>query len=369
MPLENLIIVGGRSSPDWNFDDHKEGDTRFNLSIWDTSKKPYTFHDVAVPYRGGYNAGDGLNDIRLEGRYLLVADNEGILCYDVNNPNRGYTELGGIVETSWLLSRTSNHLISGGFDTIQVHDLKDIYSYLKNSDFSGNKIDIPYREVLCDTGGNYFSMISFGKTGSEKILLNTTRDESHIIDPYSGETKQVIFRDEDNLFPDTLQRKAIHHFKHMAGHGYSILTEYMKEDQPHEVREYQFHDTPSPWVFKVGKIEFEDRQIISTILDKKKELVLLTDTGSESRLERMDTRTKEILDIQQLPNRYEMGDRLHMVDDDLFIVRHREEDYSSIVDIKTNQEMVLSDAVAELSIPEISSVWEYPQTLYVARKS
>ena len=53
---------------DFDFEEPKERDIRFYLNIWNSSKpnKPNT---VAVPYRGGYRAGDGLNDVRLEGRY------------------------------------------------------------------------------------------------------------------------------------------------------------------------------------------------------------------------------------------------------------------------------------------------------------
>ena len=368
MPLENLVVVSGSENSDFDFEEPKERDIRFYLNIWNSSKpnKPNT---VAVPYRGGYRAGDGLNDVRLEGRYLFVADNEGILCYDINNLLQGYTELGGVHEVSALLCKTSKYLISGAMKWVQIRRLDKISKQLKNSDFSNGQVEMPFDELAYDSEGDTFlSMMGFGSEGQEKIILNTASDKSYLIDPESRKVEQM--KVIDGLFPNTFQRRSKYHFIKNGDNSYLIFTEYSKEDQSHDIRVYSLSlATSSPSIKEIRS--FENEEIISMLLPPNEEMKILWKNRMQSYLETMDpisfAEGKEKR-IQQrgLKKSYHLGDRLQEVDGQLLIVRHEEDE---IVDAVTEESIKFTGAVNDLAIPEISSIWENPQFLYVAKVS
>ncbi len=115
--------------------------------------------------------------------------------------------------------------------------------------------------------------------------------------------------------------------------------------------------------FELEPLQLHDKQILSMKKTSDDYLQLLTNHGGKSLLELVNPLTREIKESRELKRKYDLGDRLHQVEDQLVIVRHLEDE---IVDAETEDYIKLSGAENNVPIPEISSTWEYPQYLYVA---
>ena len=358
--LDNLLIVGVRVIPDAQLVGFQEGMIRYYLNIWNLHN-PDQPHAIPVPYRGGYIG--GFNDLTALDRYLLVADGEGILPYDLADPSRGYSELRGVDELSCLIAKTPNYLVSCLDNLIQLRSLHDIIHSLGKSSFNNEQVDVPIRETQHQgEGDTALSMIAIPNTQHELVLLNNAVDKTYLINPVTLETMTVQFKSKQE-FPYTFQRREQYHFIPAESSKHLIFTESTSDDK-HPNRVYSFDIRGPPTITELEPLELEGRQIISMLPSNKDFLTLLTNQHDHSYVETLDPIHRQILHSRPLSRQYDLGDRLHQVGGDLLIVRHLK---SEIVDAESEQSITLTGAENDVPIPEISSTWEVPQYLYVTR--
>ena len=98
-------------------------------------------------------------------------------------------------------------------------------------------------------------------------------------------------------------------------------------------------------------------------LSENDQLTLLANHGDMSYIEILNPFQREITEARPLEQKYDLGDRLHQVENDLIIVRSLK---NEIVDVATEDSIRLTGAENDIPIPEISSTWKVPQFLYVA---
>jgi len=358
--LDNLLIIGIRDNPEIEFDETEAGMPHYYLNLW-KSDRPSEPLISPVPYRGGYIG--GFNDVTAIDQYLLVADGEGILAYDLANPFKGYTEFTGVGEVSEMMCRTSNYLVSCLDNLIQILSLNDIVKALQKSCFSDQPIDIPFKEIHhSGEGDTALSMVSVENNSNEIVLLNNANDETHLIDPVKGQTHRVRFLTEQQ-FPYTFQRQDQYHPIKVGDKEYTIFTESTSNDM-HPNRIYSLDIRGPPTIKELEPLELENRQILSMVPTLYNQLTLLTDHNGRNYIESFEPNRRKILNSRPLNRRYELGDRLQQVDNDLLIVDHLK---NEIVDVATEDSIHLTGAENDVPIPEISSTWEVPQYLYVTK--
>ena len=357
--LDNLLIIGIRDNSEIDPDGAEKGMTHYYANIW-SSRCPSVSTVVPVPYRGGYIG--GFNHITALDRYLIIADGEGILAYDLSDPSKGYAELTEAHEVSEHMCKTSNYLASCLDNLIHVRSLDRIIAPLKQSNFSNTQIDIPFRQIQhMDKGDTALSMIPIPNTHDELVLLNNADDRTYMINPKTLESMAVQIQSKQQ-FPHTFQRREQYHFLRTDESQHLIFTESTSDDK-HPNRVYSFDIRGPPTITELEPLELPGRQILSMLPSKKDRLTLLINYSDHSHLETLDPSNRRILNSKPLSRRYDLGDRLQQVGDDLLIVRHLE---NKIVDAKSEQSITLTGAENDVPIPEISSTWSVPQYLFVA---
>lgn len=200
----------------------------------------------------------------------------------------------------------------------------------------------------------------FGQPGNEKIFANTADDKSTIIDLNS---QKIDFVEDltGSIFPETFQRRAKYHFVQKDINKYLIYTEFGREDKiPNRV--YTLFTNPKPSIKEENPLEYPNKQILSINAHSNSNLELLVNSKGKSYYEILDPIKRKIIDSQKLNRKYEFGDRLQRVGDQLIIIRHLEDE---IIDLETEISIKLIGAENNIAIPEISSTWEYPQYLYI----
>ena len=248
--------------------------------------------------------------------------------------------------------------------------MDDIDTALKDSNFSGEQMDIPYREFQHDgEGDNPLSLLALPFSPQNYALLNNAADKSHLIDPRTGQSQLVEFSTKQD-FPYTFQRQQIYHFLLEELSRYTVFTEstfhQFSEESEHQYpnRVYSFDIRGPPTITELDPLVLEGRQILSIVPTQDYQLTLLTDHNSRSYIETFEPHRREILNARELRGRYELGDRLQQIDNDLLIVRHLR---NEIVDAATEDSLRLTGAENDIPIPEISSTWNVPQYLYVTK--
>lgn len=359
--ISKLVAIGVQLHPDFEFSPSKVRATRYYLNIWDTGD-PNLPTQVPVPYRGGYIG--GFNDLLTPQNYVFLADGEGILCHDLSHPSKGHVELKGVDEVSDQFCKTSKHLISGLHHVLQVRSLDDILSHLEKAQPSDKIIDVPYQELeyrSMDEGDTILSMLPFGPKYTDKIILNTADDKTFLFDPNSLEAQAVL--DHTGLdFPHRFQRREKYHFIQTDLGEYLVVTE-STSDKQHPNRVYSINIRGPPSIKELEALELHDKQILSMNRTSEYYLQLLIKYRDKTFLQLLHPFTREIQDSRELKRKYDLGDRLHQVGDQLLIVRHLKD---QIVDAESEEYIKLSGAENNVAIPEISSTWEYPQYLCVA---
>ncbi len=361
--LDNLIVVGVQDEDEsmyLNAGMPSEGMPRYHLNLWRTSNLTDPTI-IAVPYRGGYPG--GFADTTLLNNYLLAADGDGILAYDLDYPSGGYTEFFRVEGVSHLICKTADYLISVMSNLIQIRSLDEVTIALNQSAFSNDQLDVPFRGIQHEGAGDTaLSMVPIGNYGNGFALLNDANDKTYLIDPRSGQAQKVGFSSKQE-FPYTFQRREHFHLIPTEPSKYLVFTESTSDDK-HSNRVYSFDIRGPPTIEELPPLELPDRQIISMLPSNKDRLSLLTNYNDLSHLEILDSTNRRILNSMPLSRRYDLGDRLQEVDGHMLIVRHLE---NEIVDVQTEESIKLTGAENDVPIPEISSTWEVPQYLFVAQ--
>ena len=357
--LDKLIVVGIHDNTVQEGIDLEEGMIHYTLNIWPNNQhsQPIT---LPVLYRGGYIG--GFNNVTNLNKYLMVADGEGLFAYDLANPTKGYAELKDVNEASEGICATSRFVVSCWDNEIQVRSRDDIATALKDSNFSGEQIDIPYRQFQHHgKGDTVLSMIPLLGDGDENIVLNNATDKSYLIDPQQGQSQPVRFSSKQE-FPYTFQRREQFHIIPEDHSKFLIFTESTSDDcEPNRV--YSLDIRGPPTITELEPLELEGKQIFSMLPSENDQLTLLANHGGMSYIETLEPHQREIINSRPLGRKYELGDRLHQIEDGLLIVRHLK---NEIVDPTTEESIKLTGAENDIPIPEISSTWEVPQFLYVA---
>ena len=358
--LDNLLIIGVRKNPDLRFIDLEKGITHYSLNLW-RAHHPYEPQVVPVPYRGGFFG--GFNDLKALDKYLLIVDGESILAYHLTDLNKGYAEFMGVEEVSESACETHNHMVSCLDNFIQIRSLDDITSVLQQAAFSNEHVEVPYRQIQHrGRGDTVLSMMAIENGSSEFALLNDAEDQSYLIFPSSGRAHSVEFLTKQE-FPHTFQRREQFHFIPEDQSKYLIFTE-STSDNRHRNRVYSFNIRGPPTITELEPLQLPETQIESMLLDEGNHLNLLSNQEGISFLQRLDPIRREIISSRPLARTYEPGDRLQEVGGQLLIVRHLE---NEVVDAETEDSVMLTGAENDIPIQEISSTWNVPQYLYVAR--
>ena len=357
-PLENLIVAGISYDPETNLKQLKQDDNFYSMNIWN-SAEPSKPISISIPYRGGYTG--GFNDILAHKDTLYLADGEGILCFDPKDLSKSYVELKGVNEVSDLLCKTSDYLISCLHNIIQIRSIEEISGAVQESETSSRFFDVPFKQFQYgNEGDTILSMPMFGPQGNEKVLLNNTSDESYIFDLTSNRFDPLKILTAQT-FDSSFQRRHKYHFLPTDNLKYSIFTE-STNDKLVPNRVYELSTRNSPELREVDPLVMENKKILSMLPTKENKLQFLTNYKRKSFIEMLDPYSREIVDSRPLSGRYELGDRLQEVGNQLLIVRHLR---NEIVDAETEGSIKLEGAENNVAIPEISSSWEYPQYLYL----
>jgi len=365
--LENLLIVGVRENPDLESTDLEEGTPHYYLNLWSTNR-PDGPSLVPVGYRGGYTG--GFNHVTALDRYLLVADGESILAYNLTDPSMGYAELTGVDEISVMICMTPSYLVSCLDNLIQVRSFADITQGLRRSSFNNEQIEVPFRQTQHQgQGDTALSMITIPGTEDELVLLNNANDKTYMINPKTLDTMAVQIRSKQQ-FPNTFQRQQKYHFLLEEPSRYTVFTESTfhqfseESEHQHPNRVYSFDIRGPPTLQELESLVLENRRILSMVPTLYNQLTLLIDHNGRNYIETLEPNRRKILNSRPLNRRYELGDRLQQVDNALLIVRHLK---NEIVDVATEDSIRLTGAENDVPIPEISSTWEIPQYLCVTK--
>lgn len=358
--LDNLLLISIRDGKDDRTTELREGITHYYLNLWHCSN-PTEPTIIPVPYRGGYIG--GFNDITTLDDYILVADGKGILAYDIQSGSKDYVEMEGVDEISQILCKTPKYLISCWDNVVQIRSLGDIIGNLKNVKFKGGAINVPSYETRHEgENENILSLVRIKNGLKEIVLLNNTGEKTILIDPNTGRAQSVEVSSEQH-FSHTFQRQEQYHPIKIGDKEYTIFTESTSDDI-HPNRIYSLDIREPPTIDELEPLVLENRQILSMVPTLYNQLTLLTDHNGRNYIETLEPNRRKILNSRPLNRRYELGDRLQQVDNDLLIVRHLK---NEIVDVATEDSIRLTGAENDVPIPEISSTWEIPQYLYVTK--
>lgn len=358
--LDNLLIVGIRGNSETEFGDLQEGKPHYYLNIW-RSRQPYEPQIIPVPFRGGYFG--GFTHLAQVDQYLLVADGEGILAYDLTDLSKGYAEFGGVDEVSSLICKTSNYLVSCLDNLIQIRSLDDMAAHLQRTGFANQQLDIPFRQTQHQgEGDTALSIVPIVDSQQDFALLNNAGYESYLIEPNLGSVQKVEAPSKEG-FPYTFQRREQFHLIPTEPSKYLVFTEATSgEQRPNRV--YSFDIRGPPTIAEAEPLELDGKQIVSMLPSNNDHLTILTNYSDLSHLETLDPSSRRILNSKHLSRKYDLGDRLQNVGDDLLIVRHLQ---NEIVDAESEAYIKLTGAENDVPIPEISSTWDVPQYFYVTR--
>jgi len=366
--LVNLLIIGVRAEMRNPMNLLEEGIHYYSLNLW-LSNQPDDPINIITPYRGGYIG--GFNDATVLNRNLLIADGEGILAYDLAEPSKGYAEFNSVREVSDAICATPNQIVSCLHNMIQVREKNEVVEILKGAEFLNRQVDIPYRQLQYPgEGDTVLDMLPIVRDDHEAILLNNAENRSYLI-PLDGNQPQEVALRTDKAFSDAFQRQQQYHFMSMQPSLYTVFTESTfrasnmpSSDDQYPNRVYSLDIRGPPIVEELEPLHFKGRQILSMLPTQNDRLTLLTKYDGRSHLEILDPFQREILNSRHLSRKYELGDRLQKVDEDLLIVRHLK---NEIVDASTEDYIHLTGAENDVPIPEISSTWNVPQYLYVSK--
>ncbi len=356
--LENLVIVGVRDNPEKDLVDTEAEMARFYLNVW-KSERPEEPVVLPVPYRGGLFG--GFNDLITLSHYLLLADAEGIMVYDLNDLSQGYKELNGVKGVSEQLCNTSNYLISNLQNNVQIRSWNNIIASIKRSKPTDEFIEIPYREIqIDDEGSTTLSTIPVRNSDIEFTIMNNNDEKTYLIEPKSCYSRQVELRSKVE-FPYTFQRREQYHVVPTGSSNYLIFTEATSDEQyPNRVYSLNIGDIPT--ITELEPLECENRRILSMVPSDSNGLILLSNYQGRSFLEVLDPQRRIIVKSKRLANHYAYGNRLYQADGKLLIIDYLK---NKISDTQSEDFIQLLGADFDTPIPRISSIWENPQYLYI----
>ena len=344
--IDDLIAISIRKESVEPIEALKSGMPHYTIVLWHGSSSNAPL-EIEVPYRGGVQS--GFNDLLTYSEYLFIADAEGVIAYDLTRLATEYAALKWVGEISQRIISTSDSLITSWDRLVQGRSLIDLVNGLDASKFEGEEIVVPYRELDIEDG-------------PENILLNNSGDRSHLISSLATNSKRVEFTSKQE-FPYTFQRREQFHILPYQPSQYSIFTESTSDDR-HPNRVYSLDIRGPPTITEHEPLHLKDRQILSMIPTPENQLTILTNREGSSYVETLEPHRREILASRPLGGTYELGDRLQQIENDLLIVRHL---HNEIVDVATEASIHLTGAENDIPIPEISSMWNVPQYLYVTK--
>ena len=359
--LGNLVGIGVYKDPETVSRDLESGMDHYNVNIW-YANNPDKPNIVPIKYRGGYIG--GFNDCLIDNNHLFIADGERILHKNINNLAQSLYELENVDEVSDMICKTNDYLISslkGAY--FQIRSLKEIYGSFGPTDKHTVTINVPFKTFKFDPdlGNTLLSFFTIEIKNQNLVLMNNADDKSYLFNPDTGSLSLV--KDITNgKFLNTFQRREKYHIFQNNQSELLFYTESLS-DTEYQNRVYSLSTRDPPILKELEPLEIPDKKLLSMHALKNSQLEMLVNYNDTSLIEIYD-QNNNMINSQPLKRHYEYGDRLQRVEDQLLIVRHMR---NEIVEVKSENSVKLVGAENNVAIPEISSIWEYPQYLYVAK--